>query len=89
MSDLYAADVQYYANRFASFTSSHNPTHPNPFVSHGKDSEIPAFRKDVSSIEDNPTRIWNPVEIYEVYKQSLVEQSKSKAPSTRFLSKKS
>ena len=73
ITDLYAADARYHQTCFTSFVSSRNISAAVKSTSTLKkpDPVNLAFSCVISLLKSDPAKLWNSVELYDVYSQSL------------------
>ena len=80
ITDLHAADAQYHLDCYTSFVSKRNIAAASS--TSGKQEPDPtdvAFKNVVHTLQDNPAKMWNSIEIHEVYHNFL---DSAEGPST-------
>ena len=67
-SDLHAADAQYHKECMTKFMGPRGRMYAHRKSEHHTDEcEVPAFVEVIHELSNDPTRIWNSVEVYNLY----------------------
>lgn len=67
ITDLHAADAQYHLDCYTTFASRRNITALGSLEGKEQEPSDIAFKQIVDTLQDNPAKIWNLVEINEIY----------------------